>query len=42
MEGGPAGLAVREIVGELIVDRGEWLGRPGDGRFLHRSAGEVV
>ena len=28
--------------GHLIVDEGRWLGRPGMGRFLHRTGYEVV
>lgn len=28
--------------GSLIVDRGRWLGRPGQGRYLHRQPGAPV
>ncbi len=28
--------------GQLIVDRGQWLGRSGQGRFLERTTGEVL
>ncbi len=28
--------------GQLIVDRGEWLGRSGQGKFLARTSGEVL
>ncbi len=28
--------------GQLIVDRGEWLGRSGQGQFLKRASGEVL
>jgi dihydropyrimidinase len=28
--------------GQLIVDRGQWLGRSGQGRFLKRTTGDVL
>ncbi len=28
--------------GQLIVDRGQWLGRSGQGKFLNRTAGELL
>jgi dihydropyrimidinase len=34
VRGGPAAVISR---GEVIVDRGEWKGRPGRGQFLKRS-----
>ena len=36
VRGGPAVVMSR---GEVIVDRGEWKGRPGRGQFLKRSHG---
>ena len=28
--------------GEILVDRGKWLGKPGQGKFLQRLSGEVL
>jgi dihydropyrimidinase len=28
--------------GQLIVDNGAWLGKPGQGQFLHRGIGEIL
>jgi hypothetical protein len=28
--------------GNILVDHGQWYGKPGQGKFLHRVSGEVL
>ncbi len=28
--------------GKILVENGQWFGKPGQGKFLHRLSGEVL